>query len=227
MPSGGAGTWAGSYTIEVAGPTPYLARNGVRSIVDLTVDHFTLNAPLLPANSASFSVWWTNPNRNTLTIDGNGNPLQDISGNSVAVITTQLLDGIIGFVWSGSKWLISDFNPFDVPLAVRAGVTFTPRDTNGPCTIDDAYNISTVDRTGIGEYIATGAGVDMSAAVAMPVVNAVGLAGQQKAEAHIAARTSTFVEVLTGRRNQGGAWQDLDLNQNPANRVSLFVVKLA
>jgi hypothetical protein len=222
-----AGTWAGTYTIELAGASPYQAKNGVRGVVDLTAGDVTVNSPAVGNDSATFSIWWHNPNRNTLTINSPAN-IQDVGGNVVASLTTTLLDGVLGFVWSGSEWIISDFNAFDVPLGIVAGVTFTPRGTNGLCTLDDAFHVASVDRTAEGNYLVTSDGTDISdMVISVPQPYAIGLAADQKGEAHVAGKTTTTVELVTGRRNNGGVWQDDDLDQNAANRISLFVVRLA
>ena len=128
--------------VDVVGPATYNAANGNQINAVLDAGYVTINSPTGTEN-AEFSVRWTNPNQDTLTINfigGNGDTPFAVVSTFVATVDTHLKRGLARFIFHDSLWRLMYFTNFESAGEAEFGglsgtfATFAPGSSPTPVT---------------------------------------------------------------------------------------------
>jgi hypothetical protein len=217
------GTWSGTFTNEIVTSTPYQAKNGVRAAIDLgALGDTTVNAPVNPSEHSSFSVWFVNPNRNVLTVMATA--IQQVIDSAIGEnFTSRLHNGLLGWTFIDDEWHLDAFNTATIPLAISFAVQWTPRSTNGSCTIIDSMNVLDVVRTATGRYTITVENITLTLLMLLlPQPFVIGLPAATNASLEVLSQSETTIDIETGYRDKVGNWTEHDLDQDPSNKLMMI-----
>jgi hypothetical protein len=223
------GTWSGSFTNEIVAATPYQAKNGVRGAIDMTtLGDVEVIAPPNPEDQSSFSIWFKNENRNTLTITAPA--IQDPVRGGVASqdFVTRMKHAVLGFTFINSQWYIDTFTSFDAALGIDFAVQWEPRGSNGECIMIDTFRVAQVLRTAEGRYqITVNAETTItSQQLLAPQPYAINVPADNTPEINVLTIVGQTIECETGIRNKTGQWVDSDLDQHVTNKLMIMALAI-